>query len=420
MEFSGDIKKFLQDNYPDSDIDNMSLDELKAFKEEIQNKRQEYYLLEMAMKTLGNAAYGAAAYAKFYFFNVDLAGDITGECRNLTKTMWDKLQHWFHEDIWERKDLWEKFDFELDESKHNWYRQQPVSIYSDTDSVYVTYGTFFDCMTPESQAKYDTPRKKVEWILKYNQEFQDKLNTTWCEEIYNPRHGNSIHNFELETISRAGIYLKKKKYLKALSFSKGKFYDEPKISGTGIEIIKSTTPKLCRTILTDLTKSLVFETAEMDKESYIYYFNDKLANFKKQFYAAPIEEISQSVGIGDYDKYVVDDKNTLNLRPATPQSVQAIARYNYLVHKNGQDNLRITSGKIKYYNIREGRNEKVFGFPAGKLPEFAPQIAYDIQWRKTVIDPINRFLEVMNLPLVNAAGTRELCLFSDDMFSNYD
>ena len=49
--------------------------------------------------------------------------------------MWHNLEEFFHETIWERKDLWEQFDFELDESKHDWYRTQPISVYSDTDSI---------------------------------------------------------------------------------------------------------------------------------------------------------------------------------------------------------------------------------------------------------------------------------------------
>ena len=103
MEFSEDIKKLLAEHYPDKDIYNMSVQELKQFKEEISNLRQEYSLLELAYKTLGNAADGAAANQFFYFYNVALAGDITGECRNLTKTMWHNLEDFFHEKIWERK-----------------------------------------------------------------------------------------------------------------------------------------------------------------------------------------------------------------------------------------------------------------------------------------------------------------------------
>ena len=416
MEFTDNIKTFLAEKFPDADIYNMSLDELKLLKDEVAIVRNEYSLLELAMKTLGNAAYGASANHAFYFYNVKLAGDITGECRELTKTMNKNLIDWFHEGIWERKDLWKQFDFELDESKHDWYRQQEVWIYSDTDSSYVTYGAFFKAMTPEYQEKYASDDAKVKWILRYNQEFQDKLNNKWCDELYGPRHGKNIHNFELETISRSGIYLKKKKYLKGLVFNKGKFLKEPKISGTGIEIIKSTTPKLCREILTDLMRSLMFEfddSTQESRDSYIMFFNEKLSQYRKKFYSAPIEDISQSVGIGDYKKYVANDTTFLELEKQCPVSVHAIARYNYLAHKNGQDNKRQYTGKIKYYNIRLGGKDHIgyFGYPAGELPDWAPQIDKLTQWQKNVVDPINRFLEVMKIPLVNATNTIQLELF---------
>jgi hypothetical protein len=230
--------------------------------------------------------------------------------------------------------------------------------------------------------------------------------------MYNPRHGKNVHEFELETISYAQICIKKKKYLKGYAFVKGKFYKEPKVSGTGIELVKSTTPKLCRKILKDLMNSLMFEYDEENKDEYLMYFNQKLADFKREFYNAPVEDISQSVGVGDYKKYVIDDENALELGKQCPVSVQAIARFNYLAHKNGEDNKKQYAGKIKYYNIRI--NEKLegyFGFPAGELPEWAPQIDKLTQWKKNVIDPINRFLEVMEIPLANPTGTVQLSLF---------
>lgn len=412
MQFSEDIVQLLKDNYPDKDIYNMSLEELKSFRDDVENLRHEYQLLEFAMKALGNAAYGAAANCFFYFYNINLAADITGECRNLTKTMWKDLEEFFHETIWERKDLWQQFEFELDESKHDWYRTQPVSIYSDTDSVYTTYGTFFRAMTKESQERYKTDKAKLDWILKFNKEFLDKQNTEWCEKMYAPRYGKSIHEFELETVSKSGIYLKKKKYLKGMVFSKGKFMlDHPKVSGTGIELIKSTTPKLCRTILTDLMQSLMFDYNTDNKEEYILNFNIKLQEYRKEFYKAPVEDISQSIGIGDYKKYVLDDKECLVLGKQCPVSVQSIARYNYLAHKNGQDNLIQYSGKIKYYNIRIGSNQGYFGYPSGELPEWAPPMDKLTQWQKTIIDPINRFLEVMEIPKTTASNAIQLTLF---------
>ena len=415
-EFSQDIKNFLQKHFPDKDIYNMSLDELKAFKTEVIQKRQEYALLENSQKVLANAAYGSCASPAFYFYNCSLAADITGECRELTKTMWHNLEEFFHETIWERKDLWKQFDFELDESKHDWYRTQPISVYSDTDSVYTTYENFFKCFTPEYLAKYPTVEDKINWILKFNKEFLDKQNNKWCEKMYNPRHGQNVHEFELETVCESQIILKKKKYLKGLRYNKGKFLDKPKMSGTGIEIIKSTTPKLCREILTDLTKILMFEFTEDNKDEFIIMFNDKLSEYRKQFYKAPIEDISQSVGVGAYKKYVIEDEDQLILGKQCPVSVQAIARFNHLAHKNGEDDKRIYSGKIKYYNIvlgRQGKNPVIgyFGFPAGEIPSWAPPMDKQTQWKKNVIDPINRFLEVMNIPLATASEFIQLSLF---------
>lgn len=134
-EFSEDIKKLLAERFPGRNIYEMDLDELKEFKEEVIDLRHEYALLENAYKVCANAGYGSSANEHFYFFLPKLASDITGECRNLTQTMWNDLEEFFHETLWERHDVQERFGFELDETKHDWYREQPISVYSDTDST---------------------------------------------------------------------------------------------------------------------------------------------------------------------------------------------------------------------------------------------------------------------------------------------
>ena len=135
IEFSDDIKEILANRFNDVNIYSLDLKSLKELREQVENLREEYALIENAYKVLSNAAYGASAANSFYFYNLALAGDITGECRVLTQFMWNELEKFMKEDLWQRKDLWEKFDFALDESKHNWYREQPVSCYSDTDST---------------------------------------------------------------------------------------------------------------------------------------------------------------------------------------------------------------------------------------------------------------------------------------------
>jgi len=299
------------------------------------------------------------------------------------------------------------YDIEVEDNSHTFIAND-ILVHN---SVYTTYGTLFRCMTPKYQEKYKDKKAKVDWILKFNKEFLDGQNNQWCRDIYEPRHGKNVHEFELETVSYAQICLKKKKYLKGYAFVKGNFYENPKVSGTGIELVKSTTPKLCRQILTDLMNSLMFEYNEETKKEYILEFDTKIFAYRKQFFNAPIEDISQSIGVGDYKKYVINDKDQLILGKQCPVSVQAIARYNYLAHQNNQDNLIQYSGKIKYYNIKVGNSDGYFGYPAGELPNWAPPMNKEMQWKKTVIDPINRFLEVMNIPLVNAGIAQQLTLF---------
>ena len=411
-EFSEDIQKLLEERFPGRNIYEMNLEELKEFKEEVIDLRHEYALLENAYKVCANAGYGSAANEHFYFFLPKLASDITGECRNLTKTMWHNLEEFFHETLWERKDIQQEFGFELDESKHDWYREQPISVYSDTDSVYTTYGSIFDAMTPETAAKFDTDEKKVQFILKFNKEFLDKQNNQWCENIFNPRHGNSIHEFELETISRAQINIKKKNYLKAYAYSKGKFFNPYKLSATGIELIKSSSPGFCREKLPNVLNDLMFKLRSDNKEEFIYEFIDKMSRLRKEFYKADIEYISQSVNIGNYKKFVIDDTDELKFEKGCPTSVHAIARYNYLAHKHGQDNLITRAGKIKYYNILMPNGQSgFFGYPSGMLPSWAPPMNKIVQWEKNVIKPINRFLEVMKIPLLLPSEAQQMSLF---------
>ena len=49
--------------------------------------------------------------------------------------------------------------------------------------------------------------------------------------------------------------------------------------------------------------------------------------------------------------------------------------------------------------IRLGNTKKAetdyFGYPSGELPSGAPLCDKAIQWQKNVLDPLNRFLEVM-------------------------
>lgn len=410
-EFSDNIKTFLEkefDIFDKNDIDKMSLDELLSFKERVKQKREEYALVEFAYKTCANAAYGSCGNEHFYFYNPDIAASITSECRVLTKYMWDIIPQFLKEDIWDRKDLWKLCDFELDESKHDWLRQQKISVQSDTDSTYVTYEPFFKAMTPEYQEKYATDEAKVIWILNFYKKFMDGQQRKWCEDLYNPRHGKNVHEFELELICKSVLGLAKKKYVKGVVYEKGHFMiDNPKLKSTGVEIVRSSTPSLIRKFMKELVDDFLYNYDSSKKEEFIYYINHKLKDMYAEFKSAPIDDIAQSVSVGDYKKYVIDDVNGIILEKRAPFSVKAAVRYNYLARKNGRADLVMKTGKIKFYNIRTGQKKDdtdYFGYPIGELPDFAPPIDYQTQWQKTLVEPINRFLTALEIPMI-AEGT---------------
>lgn len=415
MEFSENIYKFMNKEFPDvkiEDIQNMNLDELKQFREKVLEKRQEYSLIELAYKTCANAAYGSSGNEHFYWYRPELASAVTGEARLMTFIQWCNFPKFMKEDIWNRKDLWEKFDFALDENKRHIMENNPINAQSDTDSAYVSWEPLFQCMTDEYQKKYETDESKLKFILDFYKGFLNDEQNRWCEESLKPRHGHSVHEFELELVCKSMIGLAKKKYVKSVVFEKGHFMtDNPKLKSTGVEIVKSTTPAICRKFLKDIVNDLLYNYHVDKKEEFIYMLNDKLARYYKEFRAAPIDDISQSVGVGDYKKYVVDDKEQLIFNNNCPFSVKAAARYNHLAYKNGRSDLKIMSGKIKYYNIRVGKENDYFGFPYRECPDFAPQVDYATQWQKNIIDPVNRFLVAMDIPKINSMNYIQVGLF---------
>lgn len=284
------------------------------------------------------------------------------------------------------------------------------------NSVYVSFEPLFKSMTEESQKKFATDEAKLKFIADFSKDFLNAQNNEWCEKMYTPRHAHSYHEFELESIQKTQLVDKKKKYIKGVVWMKGKTYEEPKISATGIEIVRSSTPKLCRTILTDMIRDIMFvsPTYKGDMNNYAIYFNQLLNKYKHNFMNAHFQEISNSVSIGDYKKYVIDDTETLELAPKCPTSVKAIARFNWLAHKNGKDSLKQMTGKIKYYYIKTGPKEKdidYFGYPIGMDESWFPSPDRNTCWNKNVIIPLNRFVSLIGMPELTSDGSVQLSLF---------
>ena len=137
--------------------------------------------------------------------------------------------------------------------------------------------------------------------------------------------------------------------MKALAYSKGKYFDDYKISGTGIELIKTTTPSLCRKIIKDITMSLMYDYDEDNKVEYIQKLNAKLKQYKQEFWCADAEDISQSIGVGSYKTYVLNDEDEI-----TEETEEVINESDeteeFVLETENEgiiDNIKETEGKVK-------------------------------------------------------------------------
>ena len=174
------------------------------------------------------------------------------------------------------------YDIEVNDDSHTFIAND-ILVHN---SVYVTFGTLFKAMDKESQERYNTDDKKRDFIMDFCVNHMNAQNRQWCENIYDKRFGKSIHNFELETIQKAGLFIAKKNNIKGVVWNKGKMIpcDKPKLEATGIELVKSTTPKIARDIQTDLILMLLYDYEPENANEFMLLFNSKLAEYRKKFY----------------------------------------------------------------------------------------------------------------------------------------
>jgi len=114
---------------------------LKKKASELKKEVDYYNALQLALKLVLNGSYGAFATSYFILYNNHVAGTITAQGRDLTRTM-DKV----NEDYWYNQ--WQN-DHELHyklgiKNITPLSKDEPVSIYADTDSLFVSFKPAID------------------------------------------------------------------------------------------------------------------------------------------------------------------------------------------------------------------------------------------------------------------------------------
>lgn len=341
-----------------------------------------YYNYEQAVKLMLNSIYGAFGNKWFYFFNVDIAETITIQGKDAILYTEKMINRYFY-DFWHKDTVTHKeLGIQVTDKIKN-----PVGIYIDTDSIYMKFEEVIEKSTWEGEKK--------EFILHLYQarlkEYIEKILQKYADD----RGVDNFLNFELESIANSAIWLSKKKYMQNIVWHDPDIHFDnlTNISTKGFEIVQSSTPLFARQKLEYLVR-YIFSSEKLDLGELVKLLKD----IKREFKVANIDHISFSKKANNYQRYILNDVSEFEIGPKCPINVRAAGYHNYLLNNSSYTNKyqKIGNGeKIKYYHADDNHCD-VFAYAPGDHPyEFAPPIDYELQFEKTIIDPINRVLKAM-------------------------
>jgi DNA polymerase elongation subunit (family B) len=194
------------------------IEELKLKANELKREADYYNALQNALKLILNGSYGAFATPYFILFNNSVASSITAQGRDLTKTM-DRV----NEDYWYNQ--WH-LDYELHKvmsikNVTQINKNEAVSIYADTDSLFVSFKPAIEHSTWRnlvindeldwkenefiilSKGEIKTDNPKCLGIVDNLDDFEKLLKLDYKEVLID---GHFVKNWTLNDMIKAGVF----------------------------------------------------------------------------------------------------------------------------------------------------------------------------------------------------------------------
>lgn len=341
----------------------------KSEKDRLKREANQLHNSQMAIKIAMNSLYGATANIYFLYYINEMAEAITTSGQLSIRYAEKSVNNYMNKVLkTEGKDY---------------------IIYIDTDSIYVD-------MAPLVKASFGT----VDVDRKQGEEFLDKVCKMKIESVIAAGYENLAHKMgayrqamgmKREKITDKSVFIAKKRYIMNTLNSEGVHYETPKISVTGLESVRSSTPEVCRDKLKDAFKVIMTQD-----ETSIQTF---IEEFRQKFYKLPPEDIGRNSGTDNIDKY--RDRNNL-YKKGCPMHVRGAILYNHHLKEKGLDKkfVSITSGdKIKFVYLKTPNpiRENIISF-TGVLPaEFGlnQYVDYETQFEKVFLSPLESILEAI-------------------------
>jgi DNA polymerase elongation subunit (family B) len=411
--------------------------ELIKLKAELELALKEYNYfnaMQLAYKLILNGSYGAFANPYFACTNMAIAGGITSMGRHIIQYMDICNEEYWYELFHLDYELHEKMGLKNVKKISSTYirqlngeivdnpteedlnptdkdltnlviRQEPVSIYVDTDSLFVGFEPGLKASGWEGDPMDFIMQMYEHRLHKY---FNGKL-----EEYAKNFKVTNMQDFELERVNESIIFLQKKRYVQHVLWEdkvpyKRLEYLYPK----GVELVKSSTPPFARTRVKKIIEYLFAHPEDYNIKEMLRMVKD----LKAQFELADIDDIAMTTSCNNYNKHIINDSTEFQYESGCPAGVKAAAFHNYILnqHPEFKDKYGIigSGSRIKYYYCKHDKNE-MFGYLRGNHPrEIAPQVDMDVQFEKAVLSVVNTFVVALGMPSITKRLSVVMSLFS--------
>ena len=333
----------------------------------LETEKSRLYNLQMALKILLNSLYGSLSNEFFRWYDINLAEAITMSGQLSIKWIEVKINTFLNE--------------------HFGTKGIDYIIAMDTDSMYIKAESFVTQMDT-------TDHKEIARNLdKISQEIITPVIQKAFAELaeYTNAYEQSM-NMKREVIASTGIWTAKKRYMLNVLFNEKVEYEKPELKITGIEAVKSSTPKACREAIKTGIR-IIMNGTEQELQEHI-------ANFKKEFMKMKFEDIASPTSVNGVSTYY--DANTI-YKTKTPGHTRGALIYNHMIKKLNlnhyqpiNDGDKVRFGYLKEPNIHH--TDVLSVTDDGIPPEFNLEsfIDYNKQFEKSFLTPMKTILNCIN------------------------